>query len=147
MSKQSARDGAWNQTVFEQKADATLSQANPVSGTLYTVLATTTKVRIISIEIHITWGVTQPTPLEIVVTIDGVSTIFTVTNPTSGAPYFASLNANAAANAQTLEGTDRTAFGRPFLLEGRSVKIEARITWATTQPTPLVARVKYAKIP
>ncbi len=134
-------------TLYQHQADATLSQANPVSATLYTVLDTTKNVMIISIEIDITWAVTQPTPLEIVVTIDGVSTVFTVTNPVSATAYFASLNANAAASAQTLETTDRTATGRPFLLTGRSVKIEARITWAVTQPTPLVARVKYAKIP
>jgi len=131
--------------VPQHRADSTLSQANPVTATLYTVLDTAKNVRIISISTNITWATTQPTPLEIVVTIDAISTVFTVANPVSATVYFASLNANAAANAQTLETTDRTATGRPFLLEGRSVKIEARITWATTQPTPLVARVKYAK--
>ena len=135
------------ESIFQHQADATLSQANPVSATLYTILDTTLNVRIISIETDITWATTQPTPLEIVVTIDGVSTIFTVTDPVSATAYFASLKADATANAQTLETTDRAASGRPFLLEGRSVKVEARITWATTQPTPLDVRVKYAKIP
>ena len=131
--------------TFQHQADATLSQTNPVSATLYSVLATTANVRLISIETDLTWATTQPNPLEVVVTIDGVSTIFSFTNPVSATAYFASLNANAAANAQTLETTDRTATGRPFLLEGRSVKVEVRITWATTQPTPLNVRVKYAK--
>ncbi len=131
--------------LWKGQADATLSQNNPVSATLYTVLDTTKNARIISITTNITWAVTQPTPLEVVVTIDGISTIFTVTNPVSATDYFASLKANAAASAQTLETTDRAATGRPLLLEGASIKVEVRITWAVTQPTPLTCRVKYAK--
>ena len=131
--------------TFQQQADATISQTNPVSTTLYPVLAATANVRLISIETDITWATTQPTPLEIVVTIDGVSTIFLVANPVSATPYFASLDANATAATQDLETTDRTATGRSFLLEGRSIQVQARITWATTQPTPLNVRVKYAK--
>jgi len=132
--------------LFKHQADATLSQANPVSATLYTVLATTKNVRIISIKTNITWAVTQPTPLEVVVTIDGITMIFWVTNPGSATDYFASVEAGVDETLQTLETTDRLKTGRPFLLEGRSVKVEVRITWAVTQPTPLVCRVKYAKI-
>lgn len=131
--------------LFKHQADATLSQANPVSATLYTVLATTKNVRIISIKTNITWAVTQPTPLEVVVTIDGITMIFWVTNPGSATDYFASVEAGVDETLQTLETTDRLKTGRPFLLEGRSVKVEVRITWAVTQPTPLVCRVKYAK--
>lgn len=130
---------------YAEQADATLSQVNPVSTTLYTVLSATEKVRIISIEADIAWAVTQPDPLEVVVTVDGVSMVFAVANPVSATKYFASLAAGVAASAQVLETTDRAAEGRPFLLEGRSVKVEARVTWVTTQPTPLACRVKYAK--
>lgn len=130
--------------MFQHQADATLAQANPVSATLYTVLATINNVRIIGVEIDVTWTV-QPTPLDIVITIDGVTMTFTVANPVSTTKYYASLNMSADATAQTLETTDRAATGRPFLLEGRSVQVQARTTGGTT--SALNARVKYAKIP
>ena len=123
-----------------------ISQANPVSDTLYEVLATTRNVRIISIETDVTWAVTQPDPLHVVVTIDGISTIFRVNNPVSATPYYVSSNAFTAADNQILEVTDRST-GKSFLIEGRSVRVQIRVTWAVTQPTPLVCRVKYAKVP
>ena len=49
--------------TFQHQADAVLSQANPVSATLYTVLGTTANVRILTIDTNVTWAVTQPTPL------------------------------------------------------------------------------------
>jgi len=131
-------------TVPEHQADATLSQANPVSATWYTVLDTVLNTRIIGISTNITWATTQPTPLEIKVTIDGQTVTFTVANPVSATNYFARIATEQALSAQVLDTVDY-ARERAFLLEGRSVKVEARITWATTQPTPLVARVKYAK--
>jgi len=55
----------------KEKADGTLTQANPISGTKYTVLSTTRRVRILNIAARVTWTV-QPNPLEIHLTIDGV---------------------------------------------------------------------------
>ena len=130
-------------TVPEHQADAVLSQANPVSGTWYTVLGTTKNVRIISIGAIITWATTQPTPLEVVVTIDGQTIIFSVINPVSGQIYYGDMT-RVNTTEQPLYSETNESY-RPFLLEGRSVKVEARITWATTQPTPLQCRVKYAK--
>jgi len=134
-------------TVPEHQADAFLSQTNPVSGTLYTVLDTTKNVRIISIAAWVTWSTTQPTPLDVVITIDGQTIIFSTTNPVSVTPYVAALYPSQAEVGQFLRAeTDTLALFRlPFSIEGRSVKVEARITWATTQPTPLACRVKYAK--
>lgn len=137
--------GASPDFLFEHQADAYLSQTNPVSTTLYTVLATTQNVRIISIEADLIWATTQPTPLEVVITIDGQTIIHIQANPANAAAYMAIPLENALANAQGFSTTQNQT--RAFLYEGRSVKIQARITWATTQPTPLVCRVKYAKIP
>ena len=133
--------------VFAHQSDATLSQANPVSGTKYTVLDTTKNLRIIGISVKITWATTQPTPLEVHITIDGNTITHTFTDPVSATEYVAYRDRSKAATAQGLkaflEADELTA--PAFLYEGRSVKVEAEITWATTQPTPLEVRVKYAK--
>lgn len=140
------------QHIFAQQPDAYLSQANPVTATLYTVLGTVRNARIASIEADVTWATTQPTPLEVVVTIDGISMIFSLVNPVTATKYYASMNPTVDAANQMLvvasftTGATNTALMIPYVLEGRSVKVEVRITWATTQPTPLVCRVKYAKL-
>jgi hypothetical protein len=140
-----------NIRFMRKQADAVISQANPVSTTLYEVLPTTANVRITSIAASITWAVTQPNPLEVVVTIDGISMIFIQANPVSATSYFVALFPQYDASGQTMSTTHTTSGAAstllvPFLLEGKSVKVEVRITWATTQPTPLVCRVKYAKL-
>lgn len=129
--------------VFQHQADAVISQANPVSTTLYEVLATTKNVRIIGIGAVLTWATTQPNPLEILVTIDGVTVIFNKQNPVTATSYYARI----IDPITDIQYIDATIPQFAFLLEGRSVKVEVRVTWATTQPTPLVCRVKWAKIP
>jgi hypothetical protein len=131
--------------VPAHQADATLSQANPVSTTLYEVLPTTRNVRLYSIATMITWAVTQPTPLEVVVTIDGVSYVFAQTNPVSATNYYALISPENSEATQFMITSDETAVRRAFMLEGRSVRVQVRVTWAVTQPTPLVCRVRYAK--
>lgn len=128
--------------VFEHQADATLSQANPVSGTKYTVLDTTKNVRVVTAFVSVTWTV-QPTPLQIHVTIDGNSLTHQVTNPVSATNYELALN-NQGETAQPLsvEGT-RLNWG--FCYEGRSIKIEVETTGGTV--SNLSATVKYAKVP
>lgn len=127
-----------------QQDDKYLITANPVSGTKYTVLDTTKNVRIIAISADITWATTQPTPLEVWVTIDGIEFRYVVADPISETVYFAICAEDSAPTGQTLSSTSRAPY-RTFLLEGRSVKVEVEITWETTQPTPLNCRVKYAK--
>jgi len=124
--------------------DAYLSQDNPVSAEWYTVLDTTVNVRIIGISARISWATTQPTPLEVQIRIDGVTLIHGAVNPVSGTNYYVLINSALAEIYQTLSTVNPGAYC-PFAYEGRSVKVEVRITWATTQPTPLVCRVKYAK--
>ena len=134
--------------MLQQQADAEISQANPVSATLYEVLATTKNVKIISMMVYITWAVTQPTPLEIVVTVDGKTLIFSQANPVSGTwytPVIAVYDGDALQiMANSVSVGSQQAFENS---SGRSVRVQVRVTWATTQPTPLVCRVKYAKIP
>lgn len=124
------------------QADATLNQANPVSTTLYTVLRTA-NAKITSIATNVTWAVNQPTPLEVVLTIDGQTIIYIFNNPVSATNYEAVRRVELAENAQTLQGIDTVRSG--INLEGRRVLVQARVTWAITQPSPLVCRVKYAK--
>lgn len=132
-------------TVFQQQADATLSQANPVSGTKYTVLDTTTNVRIISIAVRCTWTV-QPSPLEIHITIDGQTITHAGTNPVSDDWLFIDFtNAELNEATQLLDSSNAELKRRAFAYEGRSVKVEAEITGGTV--SNLSARVKYARIP
>ncbi len=141
-----ANTSIYDALTFQQQADAVLSQANPVSATLYTVLATNTNVQVISIAESITWAVTQPTPLEVVMTIDGLPITYLFTNPVSNTSYDAVRRSEGANTNQILRpSADLVAQYTPFLLEGRSVSVQVRITWAITQPTPLVGRVKWAK--
>lgn len=133
--------------VFQHQADATLSQANPVSTTLYEVLAITKNVRVISMAAIVTWTV-QPSPLDIVVTIDGQTLTFTLANPSSAGWKLAFKQQHQPPTAQVLisasggEVDDRKAF---LGIEGRSVRIQARTTGGTV--SSLEARVQYARIP
>ena len=128
-------------------ADATLNQANPVSTTLYTVLGTTKNVRIINISAAVIWTTTQPTPLEVVITIDGITYIHIQTNPCDGVWYISRMVPFTSETEQAMHprANNYTDSLQLLRLEGRSVKIQVRITWATTQPTLLICRVKYAK--
>jgi len=132
--------------AWQHQPDAVLNQANPVSGTLYPVLPVNEDVRIISVYARITWAVTQPTPFEALITIDGNTLIHVGNNPISNTNYEAILVGENAENGQYLiTGVDRTS-NRAFLYEGQSISVQARITWAITQPTPMVMRVKWARL-
>ena len=120
-----------------------VTTANPVSTTIYPILTEQKNCRIIGITARITWGVTQPTPLEVIVTIDGVTMIASQANPVTTTVYLPYLDIFGSALQMTT--IDTIIGGRSFLLEGRSVKIDARITWAVTQPTDLRINVMYAK--
>lgn len=126
--------------VFEYQADATITQANPVSGTKYEVLATTKNVRLYTLNVACTWSV-QPSPLEIHVTIDGQTPKADQANPGSTTNYRVYIRDEQA------DWEFKTGFAehRAFLVEGRSVKIEGEITGGTV--SQLASRVKYGKIP
>jgi hypothetical protein len=126
--------------VPELQADAVLSQANPVSGTKYAVLPTTRNVRIIGSMIYVTWTV-QPNPLELHMLVDGIQCTWAQANPVSPTFYYPYNHPGYAANSQYLDTTRPD--NRVFLLEGRSIFVEAEITGGTVNP--LVCRVKYEK--
>jgi len=93
----------------------------------------------------ITWATTQPTPLEVHITMDGIPYTLAMIDPISATNYFYRFLPEMAANAQGLAADAYTdERNKSFLFEGKSIKIEVEITWAVTQPTPLVCRIKYA---
>lgn len=125
----------------EHQEDATLDQDDPVSGTKYTLLATTTNVRIIGGAVKVTWTV-QPSPLEVHITIDGVLYTFTKEDPVTATFYMVRrFDASLAETAQLLEET--LTLAHAFLLVGRTVKVEVETTGGTV--SNISARVKYAK--
>ena len=93
---------------YKQQPDATISQADPVSGTKYewedpggNPLGTQKNVRIIGIELEITWETTQPNPLEAHATIDGQTVTFTIADAVSETEHFAK-NSLAAVDLATI---------------------------------------------
>jgi len=82
------------------QTNVVILHANPVSTTRYPVLATTKNVRIWGLGVAITWAVTQPTPLEVVITIDGKTLTFVQANPVSGTAYYPYQEYFAPATAQ-----------------------------------------------
>lgn len=130
---------------YELQADATISQGNPVSATYYPVL-NTTRARIISVFGSITWAVTQPTYLYIRATIDGITIYHIQPNPVSTTNYGIVLSGDQQETVQGMEAAAAASSEkhRPFIYEGKSISIATTVLWATTQPTPLTCRVKYA---
>lgn len=124
--------------IFVHQADAVLNQANPVSGTLYTVLDTTKNVRLIALVVKVTFSV-QPTPLEVHITVDGQTLLFSQTDPSSATNYY--LFVHPTAPGLTITGEELTR--KPFVLEGRSMKIEVEITGGTV--SNLYANAMHAK--
>ena len=126
--------------MVKEQPDATLDQANPVSGTKYTVLDTVRNARIKSISVRCVWTV-QPTPIELWVTIDGQTIRHRFDNPETAKSYYALKAKGLDANNQ---GLSLSSESEAFIYEGRSVKVEAEITGGTV--SNLSARVKYAKL-
>ena len=148
MAGERRRDGH-TEKCFEHQPDATINETNPGSGTKYewsrdgtqaNKLGTKKRVRIISIAVKCTWTV-QPTPIEAHVTIDGQSFLASFTDPNTNTWYYV-VNEPSSVNMVL---TTTSPIHRSFLLEGRSVKVEAEITGGTV--SNLSARVKYAVIP
>ena len=125
----------------ERQPDAVLNQPNPVSGTRYPVLDTTGNVRITGIHVWVTWT-GQPTPLEIWVTLSGKTERFFVSNPASDTEQIARWGGQVCPD-NTLAAVALT--DRAFLIEDRSIKIEAEISGGVV--SNLSVRVKWARWP
>jgi hypothetical protein len=134
--------------VYVPQPDITLSQANPVSGMLYPVFDANDNIEITGIIVSVTWAVTQPNPLTLVLTVDGIVKTVPFTNPVSAVQHGVFLHMVAASGLR-LEAVDTGASGKnvtPYLYKCRSGKVEVSVTWAVTQPDPLTCRVKWAQL-
>lgn len=114
----------------------------PSTGVKYPLIASEKNVRIIAYYAKVTWTV-QPNPLEVHLTIDGVTYIFAQANPVSTTIYYANvLHPALADNAQLLGAA---LIQTPFIAEGRNVTIEAETTGGTV--SNLKAELLWAKVP
>ena len=128
------------QKLYSCQPDAVLEQANPVIGTRYVVLPATPNVRLLGISTSLQWT-TQPTHLQVYVTLCNKTIIFVKENPVDGKVYYAELQENKASYEQLLGSISRLPF-RPFMLEDRSVLVDVvRLGGAASF---LQCRVKYA---
>lgn len=140
--------------VFEHQADALVDMSGgtpPVSGTKYewstdgsvaNAIGTQKNVRLITVVASVTWTV-QPTPLEIHITIDGVTTIMSQIDPVSTTEYYANVAVGDANLSSVGIAVAQQAGG--LRLEGRSVKVEFETTGGTV--SALSGRVKWAQLP
>lgn len=133
-----------------QQADVIISQATPTSTQLYTVLDTTKNVQINGIGFNVTWTVTQPNPLELIVTVDGQVLTYAYPTPVSATFYYPVQDERYAETSQqaTSSGGSPGTQNAYKACSGRSVKIQVRVTCGGGGTfTPLVCRVKWAIIP
>ena len=100
--------------LTQHQVDADINQANPVSTTLYEVLPTTFNVKVISIAALVAWIVTQPNPLEILVTIDGITRVYTQANPANLTWYYPYIIANDTELLQLMNRCPRRIFSLYF---------------------------------
>lgn len=127
--------------VFEHQPIASLDQAAPVQNTWYTILDTTTNVRIYGINYYV--QATGET-LELRLTIDGevyTSTVVAVANT----PYCVYFDLSAGGLIFN-EVAGLLMQERAFLIEGRSIKVEVRKTTAAGAGN-LRGNVFYARNP
>lgn len=124
----------------EHQDDAALAQAAAVSTTWYTVLDTTMNCRIYKAQINMG---TLAEDVELRITVDGIELVGAQAAAVAGAWYNACLSPTAV-DALALFTARADGLEVPFILEGRSVKVEVRKTTANGANT-LYGRVKYGK--
>jgi len=123
--------------TWEHKPSASLDQASPVQNTWYTVLDTTTNVKIYWITMKI---LATNEDLEIRITIDGTTMTGSQAGAVAGTTYFVFLN-EANELAVTTTGYNAAKYAA---LEARSIKVEVRKTSANGSGN-LQGEVVYAK--
>lgn len=130
--------------TFIQQNDAVLSQANPVSTTVYSVLTTKSNARISSIYVKVTGA--NATPLTVTVTKDGIAEVHTVNPGVDGTAYFCGTDVDAAYTSQALATSLTTAncILFPFTAEAQSIAVSAVCTHAGGI-TSLDVRVKWSQ--
>ena len=112
---------------YNHRPIALLAPTAVVQNTWYTVLDTTERVRLIMINMRMATNIET---LQVQITIDGVVLAGEQVAAVVGTDYKAVLTATAYAQSLGIVSSADTAFLglRPFLLEGRSVKVEVRKT-------------------
>lgn len=127
--------------TFQHQADALLSQAAPVQNTWYTVLDTVLNCRLIQFVYAV--ADTSET-IQTRITIDG--NVLLAGGAATAATVYTVCPSVSTTTGQELNilATSATIQCRPFLLEGRSIKIEVRKTTAAGTGT-LTAKAVYAK--
>ena len=128
--------------VPKHQTDETLSQNNPVSTTFYEAFSTKKNVRILSAAFR-TGATTAGTVsrMDVKMTIDGVEINAPLVPPTANTWYY--LHPQPSSVNMELN-SNNPALYRDMLIEGKSIKIEVKVTW-TVQPDPLEARIVYQK--
>lgn len=122
---------------FAHQADAVLAQAAPVQNTWYTVLNTTTNVRIIRIYANV--ALANET-VQGQITIDGVTVAIPAAVFVAGTGYFVRWAFDLTDSLYWDVNEKYVA----FLIEGKSVKVEIRKTTANGVGT-LTCKVGYAR--
>ena len=114
-------------TIFEYQTPATLDQAAPVQNTWYTILDTTNNAIINGISVNV--EDTDET-IEVQLTIDGETLSGSVAATHSTSYYVRhSLNGILRIDGLALGTTDYAQY-RPYMIEGKSIKVETRKTTA-----------------
>ena len=137
----SSGSGIPHQVPPAWQATATLNQANPVSGTQYVLLDTTLNCRVIACSASCTWTV-QPNPLQLHIEIDGQPQVAAEQgNPVSTTTYHGT---KYGTGAQIISfHTNDYTYTRPYLVEGKSIRLTCEITGGTVQN--LSGTCKYQK--
>ena len=129
--------------MWQRQPDAVIAQANPVSGTLYPVLAATEDVSIISISIKVTWTV-QPDPLQVHTIIDGNIITYNQANPVSTTNYYPVTIPYANEVNQAMDSGSDLALRTSYPMDGQDVAVSAETTGGTV--SNLTCRVKWARL-
>lgn len=143
-----ANTSIYDALTFKEQPRAYKGQNNPVSGLYYTVLNTTSYVKIKSIALAIDWGVTQPT-ITVRLTVDSEVYLFYFSIPVNTQGYWCIFGGYSGGNGDGLiiasdNNLHDLIVSQGSLIEGRSVKVEIKTDWAVTQPTQMRSTVRYA---
>lgn len=113
----------------KRQTNSMLDQVAPVQNTWYTVLDTTINVRLINLAINIQ---TTDEDLEVRLTYDNVTPEVCAYPAGAGAGTNLFIHPSVSANSATIQHAITTSFqyGRPYIGEYRSLKVEVRKTSA-----------------
>ena len=121
--------------------DIVITQANPVSTTVYPVVTIRGSVGVHSVYCETTGGTVQEMKLHCDTSTGHLD--FVITPPVSGTPYYARRDPMTDDDNQLLSAAGPLP-AREFLVRDKFITIGLAVTW-TVQPTPLECRVKWSR--